>query len=421
MPHKIELLAPAGGMRQLHAALRFGADAVYCGFTRYGMRAAAGNFRGDQMREAVSLTHTRGAKLYVTLNVFAYDEDMDGLVEAAREAHELGVDAAIVADPGALRRIAREVPNLRLHVSTQANTTNAETAALWRDLGARRVVLSRELSLGQISRLSETLAHSIELEAFVHGSMCMAYSGRCLLSNHMTGRDANQGQCTQTCRWHYSVVEEKRPGQVFPVEVGDRGTQIFSACDLNMIAHIRELATAGLSALKIEGRMKNEYYVAVTVGAYRRALDAWADDPASVSPDSLLFRELNEELAKASHRPYDTGFFFGAPVKPGSAEGFYQTMEYIGPVIGYDAAAREVTIDLRNRVIVGDALEAMTPTGIKRLTVEGIYREDTGEWVQSCGHPGAVLRMPCEIALEAGDLLRGVCRNHSRHDQRGLA
>ena len=405
-----ELLAPAGGMRQLLAAVRFGADAVYVGMKNYGLRAYAGNFDDDELKEAIRIVHGAGKRLYVTMNIFAYDEDIPGMIDAAKRAQRLGVDAAIVSDIGIISLLNEQAPGLALHVSTQANTVNSRTAGLYGQMGARRVILARELSLEQIRVIRQSVPPELELEAFVHGAVCMSYSGRCVLSNYLTGRDANQGSCAQPCRWRYALTEQTRPGEYLPILEDARGTYILSAHDLCMIEHIPALVESGIASLKIEGRMKTEYYVATVVGAYRRALDAYA---RCAQAYEQMLPALVEELGKASHRPSDTGFYFGRPDQCAGAKGFLQTREFTASVLER-LPSGELLLEVKNRFFNGDKLEAMTPGGIIPLTVGDIVMEDTGERVSVVGHPKARVRIEAPTGIEAGDLLRGVCRNHAR-------
>lgn len=401
-----ELLAPVGGESQLIAAVRFGADAVYLGLNQYGMRAHAGNFTLETLKQAVQYAHSHNVRVYLTLNIFAYDEDIEPMVETARTAKQSGVDAVIMADPGAALAVMESVPDLPVHLSTQMSTMNARSAALWHRLGIPRIVLARELSLEQIIRMREQLPETLELEAFVHGAVCMSYSGRCALSKYLTGRDANRGDCAQACRWRYHLVEEKRPGQYFPVDTSERGTQIFAAGDMNMLPHLDKLVVSGLSSLKIEGRMKNEYYIATVVGAYRRGLDAIRNGEWT---DSLRDR-LCEELLTVSHRAYDTGFYFGAPERPGGNEGNTQTMELTARILEYrDGRAK---IQLKNKVLLGDPLELVTPKGVHAFVLDDLASED-GTPLDQCGQPNSILWMGVPAAAEPGDLLRGPCRNHT--------
>ena len=399
-----ELLAPAGGMAQLVAAVRFGADAVYLGLTRFGLRAHAGNFTPEQLREGIAFAHARGAKVYAALNIFAYEEDLPAMVESARLARDAGADGAIMADPGAVDWVLRQVPGLPVHLSTQANTMNSASAAFWHRCGVKRIVLSRELSLEQIRALRQNTPSSLELEVFVHGAVCMSYSGRCALSRYLTGRDANRGDCAQPCRWKYALEEEKRPGLFFPLEETGEGLRLLSACDLNLMPLLPALCETGVSSLKIEGRMKNEFYVATVVGAYRRALDALRE--GRFTPE--LQRALDGELRTVSHRPYDTGFLLGRPEFPGD-DALEQTRELSARVLSWQDG--QAVIQMKNKLFVGDALELLTPEGVFPFTLTQIVAE-SGESVSSCGRPDSLLRIPLPHPAQEGDLLRGPCRNH---------
>jgi putative protease len=406
-----ELLAPAGGMPQLMAALHFGADAVYGGMQRYGLRAFAGNFTEETLPPAVKMCHEKGKKFYLTINIFPFDEDLKGLLSLARFAFECGVDAAIVSDIGAVTLLREELPGLPIHISTQANTLNSRTASFWHGLGAQRVILAREMTIDQIATLRQNTPLDLELEAFVHGAACMAYSGRCLLSNFMTGRGANQGACAQPCRWRYHVVEEKRPGEYFPVCEDENGTYIFSAQDINAMALLPKLKKCGLSSLKIEGRMKTEYYVATVVSAYRRGLDALQKGEEAFYE---LLPELALELNKASHRPGNTGFFLGTPKICGGAEGFTQSMEYAGRVVSNANAGEEAAVELKNRFYAGDDLEVLTPSGSQKYKPESIVLKDTGEAVKTHGVAGTLLTLVFPFDVSEGDILRGPVRNHAQ-------
>ena len=406
-----ELLAPAGGERPLTTALRFGADAVYFGARQYGLRAQAGRFDMAGVERAAQLVHAAGARAFLTLNIFAQDGDLPGMVDTAKAARDAGVDAVIVSDLGAMDAIARAVPGLGIHVSTQASTTNSASARVYRRMGARRVVLARELTLEAIERMAQELRGEIELEAFIHGAMCMAYSGRCMLSAAMTGRSANRGACSQPCRWTYALQERTREGEYMPVEDGGQGTAILSARDLCMMEHLPRLMRSGLSSFKIEGRMKNELYVGTVVGAYRRAMDACARDEQAYLADGALRARERAELEKISHRVYDTGFYFGLPEQGGGAAGTVQQAEYMAYVV--DVSGGEALVEMKNRFFVGDRLEAVTPTGSRPLTVESIRVEATGEQVGVANIPGQLVRIPCGMLLERGDMLRGPVRNRA--------
>lgn len=411
MKQKMELLAPVGGMEQLKAAVRFGANAVYGGMKSYGLRAFAGNFDPEQLCEATAYTHAHGVKFYVTMNILAQDEQLEGMVEAALQAVSCGVDAAIVSDMGAAALLHDKVPQLPIHVSTQANITNAATAKLWQAVaGVERIVLSRELSMEQIAAMRSKLPPELELEAFVHGAMCVAYSGRCLLSAALLGRSGNKGACAQPCRWQYHVVEEKRPGEYMPICEDEHGTYLFSANDLCMLPHLPDLQKAGIASLKIEGRMKTAYYVATVVSAYRQALDVLEQKGEEAFNAALP--ALMTELEKASHRSSNTGFYFGTPQPPAGAAGFRQSMEYVGDIISDASAGTLALVRLKNRFYTGDRLEVLTPTGSKAFTVKDMVLHETGEAVETASVAGTILRMAFPFDVGAGDLLRGPNRNH---------
>ena len=407
---KPELLCPAGSRESLEAALHFGADAVYGGMKHYGLRAYAGTFDGAELREAIRITHEAGARFYVTMNIYPFDDELEGFLAAAREAKAAGADAAIVSDPGAISLLRKEVPRLAVHVSTQANTVNTPAAELYREMGCERVILAREMSLERIREMKRRLGESIQLETFVHGASCMAYSGRCLLSAYLTGRSGNRGECAQPCRWQYAVTEEKRPGEYFPMAEDERGTYLFSARDLCLMPILPELCEAGVSSLKIEGRMKTEYYVAVVTGAYRRALDLLAESREAF--DEAL-PELTAELACASHRDSDTGFMLGKPETPGEAEGFHQEREYTARVLGRDEGTGRTRLLLKNRFFAGEELELMTRNGIRKVSASRLIREKTGEELDTLGIAGETILMDLGDC-EAGDILRGPVRNHRK-------
>ena len=402
----MELLAPAGGMEQLKAAVRFGADAVYGGLNRFGLRAAAGNFDWEELDEALGIVHQAGKKFYLTLNILPYDDELDDLANDAQRAYEAGVDAAIVSDLGAFSLLRKKVPELPLHVSTQANVMNAAAAQVFIDLGARRIVLSRELSLERIAALRKQIPGDIQLEAFVHGAMCMAHSGRCMLSDHLAGRGGNRGACAQPCRWEYTVLEAKRPEEPMPVLEDERGTYIFSAYDLNMLSHLPEMRDAGIESLKIEGRMKTAYYVAGITHVYREALDLLYQDEAAYR---AALNDLQREARKVSHRASNTGFYFGKPQPASGAEGFSQTMEFSGQVLGMRDGAMQVAV--KNRFHVGDTLELLSPKGVRPFTVQKIL-DEAGSVLDFVSVAGRRVLIPVDFAAEPGDFLRGPNRNH---------
>jgi U32 family peptidase len=411
-----ELLAPAGGMEQLKAALRFGADAVYGGLSQYGLRAAAENFTPETLAEATAEAHRQGKRFYVTLNTLPFDRDMEGYVRTARDAAAAGADALIVSDLGAALTLCEALPAMPLHISTQANVLNTPTARhYYESVHAQRIVLSREMNLADIRAMRSGIPVQLELEAFVHGAMCVAYSGRCLLSAALTGRSANRGECAQPCRWHYAVAEETRPGQWMPLMQGERGSELFSAGDLCMLPHLPALIDAGVSSFKIEGRMKTAYYVATITSAYRQALDMLQNE----GEEAFLLRvpEWMMELDKASHRRYDTGFYFGAPEPAAGTDGFMQTMEFVGQVSRGAKAGEPAEVVLKNRFYTGDQLEVLTPEGSKTFAAPSFTLLETGETLTTYGVAGARIGILLPFDVGEGDLLRGPNRNHKNNQQ----
>ena len=374
----MELLAPAGGMEQLRAAVAFGADAVYLAAERFGMRARAANFRMDEIPAAVAFAHEHGVKVHVTCNILMHPDDIDGLPAFFRALDAAGVDAFIIGDLGAFAVAGEVSPRVERHVSTQASVANAAAARVWHSLGASRVVCAREMSLADIARLRQETPPDLEIEAFAHGAMCMAVSGRCLISSYLTGRSGNKGHCTQPCRWSYQLEEEKRPGEFFPIEEDDRGTFIMNAKDLNMLAHLQALADAGVDSIKIEGRNKKAFYVAIVVGAYRRALDG---EPPEVVADELL---------AVSHRPYGTGFYFSEVEQATAYDGYEQETMHVADVVassprhpersvqreveGFPDDPQYLYLLCRNRFAEGDELETLVPhEPSRRLIVRDLH------------------------------------------------
>ncbi len=369
-----ELLAPAGDLEKLQAAVIYGADAVYLGGKQFGLRERAGNFTLEEMARGVEYAHARGVKAYVTVNIFAHNRDLDDLPAYLRQLEEIGVDAVIVSDPGVLVLVRQTTPRLPVHLSTQANTTNWLAARFWQQQGVSRIVLARELTLEEIREIRRQV--QVPLEVFVHGAMCISYSGRCLLSNYMTGRDANRGDCAQACRWRYALVEEKRPGEYFPVEEGCRGTYILSSRDLCLLEYIPQLVEAGVDSLKIEGRVKSVHYVATVVSVYRQALDACRADPARFQVQTRWL----EELGKVSHREYTSGFFTGTTAKAaqGAVDSLYRRpYTFVGVVRDYDPARGLALVEQRNRFARGEELEVLLPGGQTfTFVVAGLYNEE---------------------------------------------
>lgn len=353
---KPEILAPAGNLEKLKIAIDFGADAVYLGGGRLNLRAFSNNFTNEEMAEGIKYCHDRGKKVYVTLNVFARNHDLKGAGEYIKGLYELGVDAIIVADPSLIAIAKESAPELEIHLSTQANTVNWVATKFWYDLGVKRVVLARELTFNEINTITSNIPEGCDIEAFVHGSMCIAYSGRCLISNYMLGRDANKGICANACRFKYHLVEETRPGEYYPVVEDDNGTYIMNSKDLCMIHYIPELVKSGIYSFKIEGRMKSEFYVASVVKAYREALDSYWEDP-----DNYEFKEeWMDILNKISHRQYHTGFFLGKSGEQNYEESSYvRDYEIVGIVKEYDPETKMATVLQKNRVFEGDEVEVL--------------------------------------------------------------
>lgn len=402
---KPELLIPASSLEVLKTAVIFGADAVYIGGEAFGLRAKAKNFSMDEMKEGIAFAHAHQVRVYVTANILAHNEDLAGAAQYFRELKEIGPDALIISDPG-MFTLAKEIcPEIELHISTQANNTNYGTYRFWWQQGAKRVVSARELSLAEIGEIRKHIPDEMEIETFVHGAMCISYSGRCLLSNYFTGRDANQGACTHPCRWKYAVVEEKRPGEYLPVYENERGTYIFNSKDLCMIGHIPDLVHAGIDSFKIEGRMKTALYVATVARTYRRAIDDWYEDPAKYEANMPWYLE---EISKCTYRQFTTGFFYG---KPSDEAQIYDSNTYINEYI-YLGIVEAVTEDgrakitQRNKFCVGDTIEIMKPDG-ENVPVQVLELETAeGEKVESCPHPQQELYVTLSQKAEQYDLLR---------------
>ena len=402
---KPELLVPAGGLDTLKVAVDYGADAVYIGGRAFGLRAKADNFSIEEMKAGVSYAKGRGAKVYVTANIFAHNYDLDGIRGYFAELKDTGVDAVLVSDPGVFT-IAREVmPDMELHISTQANNTNYMTYRFWYDHDIRRVVSARELSLAEISEIRANIPDDMEIESFIHGAMCISYSGRCLLSNYFTGRDANHGACTHPCRWKYSIVEETRPGEYMTVNEDDRGTYIFNSKDLCMIEYVPEMVAAGIDSLKIEGRMKTALYVATVARTYRQAIDDYFESEEKYRSNMDYYKS---EIAKCTYRQFTTGFYFG---KTDSDSQIYDSNTYVKNYT-YIGTVRSVTDDglvcfeQKNKFSVGEKLEAMGFGGDNiECTVTAIYDED-GVCMESAPHPKQKLQVRLDKELTAGMIIR---------------
>lgn len=405
---KIELLAPAGDLERLKTAIDYGADAVYFGGEKFSLRAGANNLSIDQMRQGIEYAHGRGKKVHLAMNIFAHNEDIEGLEEYMDEIADLAIDAFIVSDPGVMSIIKKKRPDAELHLSTQANATNYAAIDFWAKMGVKRIVLARELSFKEISEIKKRLPQGVSLEAFVHGAMCISYSGRCLLSNAMVGRDANRGACAHPCRWKYYLVEEERPGEFYPIVEDERGTHIMNSKDICMIDRLKDIYDAGIRSIKIEGRMKTMFYVASIVNAYRRALDemyaAFEEGREYVSNP-----KWKEEVRKVSYRGFTRGFYYG---KPDEEDQNYETSSYIknyvfvGVVRAYDDEAKIATIEQRNKIVVGDELEIFGPgQDFFKYRVEEMWNEEK-EPIEAAPHAQQIIYIPVDRKLEPGFILR---------------
>ncbi len=406
---KPELLAPAGGMEQLAYALYFGADAIYLACDKFGLRQRAQNFSLEELPGAVKLAHEWNARVFVTCNAYVHDKDLEELPVYARALEEAGVDAVIVSDLGVLSIIKQYAPSVALHISTQASVSNAEAAKVLYGLGARRIVCAREMSLEEIAQLKRSIPEDMEVEVFVHGAMCMAISGRCLISDYLTGRSANQGHCVQPCRWEYVLEETSRPGQYFPIEEDESGTYLMNSKDLNMLEHLDKLIEAGVDSIKIEGRVKKAFYVATVVNAYRHVLDGenpelWAS-----------------ELETISHRPYSTGFFFGEAEQSCSADIYTQLYDWVGEVktsVPRNDGRFDVEVYCRNRFYLGDTLEVLSPyASLFSLTVEGlceVFADDVHVSCEIANKAMGVYSIISDTELHPHDILRVMRKDPSQ-------
>ena len=402
MRKKPELLAPAGTMEKLQMALAYGADAAYLGGAQFGLRAFGGNFTNEEIRAAVNLAHGVGKKIYVTVNVFPHNDDLVSLPDYLRFLADVEVDAVLVADLGVFM-LAREIaPQLPVHISTQANNVNWRTVRAWQELGAERVVLARELSREEIREIRRHT--DVELELFVHGAMCISYSGRCLLSSYFTGRDANRGGCAQSCRWKYALVEESRPGECYPIEEDARGTYIMNSKDLCLLPYLDEVVDSGIDSLKIEGRMKSVHYVASVVKAYRMALDA-----CLTGTSYKVREEWLTELEKVSHRSYTTGFFFGKTTEADQIYGsssYEQTSDFVGLVRAYDEKTKIAAVEQRNNMKLGQEIEIFQPVGAAFRQKLAEMWDTEGQEIAAAPHPQQIIRMRMAQPVEVNSILR---------------
>lgn len=401
----VELLIPAGSLEVLKTAVRYGADAVYIGGEAFGLRAKAHNFTIPDMKEGIAFAHEHECKVYLTVNVFAHNRDIEGIREYFRTLREVPVDALIISDPGVFMMAKELLPNTEIHISTQANNTNYETYRFWYRMGAKRVVSARELSLEEIGEIRKHIPEDMEIESFIHGAMCISYSGRCLLSNYFTGRDANQGACTHPCRWKYAVVEEKRPGEYLPVEEDDRGTYIFNSKDLCMIEYIPEMMEAGIDSFKIEGRMKTALYVATVARTYRKAIDDYKTSPELYRSNMDYYRE---EISKCTYRQFTTGFYFGKTTEESQiydSNTYIREYTYLGMVEQTDTQGR-IVLEQRNKFAVGETIEAMLFDGTNQELVVQEIRDDEGNIMESAPHPKQRLHVELGVQLPIGCILR---------------
>ncbi len=402
-----ELLLPAGNFEKMTAALRFGADAVYLAGTMFGMRASAANFTVEELYAAAKYVHARRKRLYLTLNTMPRVDEYPRLERYLDEIADANLDAFIVADGGVLETVRARIPHAEIHISTQQSVVSDRTCRFWQKQGAKRIVLARETSLAEIREIRARIPRELELEAFVHGSMCISYSGRCLLSQYLTGRDANRGACTQPCRWNFSLVEEKRPNTPLPIEADADGTFILSGKDMCMLEHIPELMESGIDSFKIEGRMKSAYYTAVTANAYRIAIDRYLADPAAYT----FAPEWMREVESVSHREYGTGFYFDRPADDAnlcSHTGYLREKAFLAVAEGYDSATGIATFVQRNKCSAGETVELLTPGSVGRAFVLTAMTDENGTPIPSAPHPSMRFSVPTPFPVAAGDILRGV-------------
>lgn len=403
---RIELLAPAGDLEKLKIAIEYGADAVYFGGQMFSLRAGAGGFTKKDMIEGLEFAHERGKKCYMTLNIFAHNEDIKPLTEYLHSIKELPIDAFLISDPGIMALIKDIIPNAEIHLSTQANMTNYATANFWYNMGLKRLVLARELSLAEIEELMKNIPEDLEIEAFVHGAMCISYSGRCLLSNFMADRDSNRGRCAHPCRWKYALQEEKRPGEYYPIEEDERGTYIMNSKDLCMIEHIEDLANSNIASAKIEGRNKSIFYLAIVIGAYRRAIDAYYEGRY----DDVEKEQCLIELSKASHREFTTGFYYEKADEDAQnykSSSYVREYSFVGMIKGYDEETSMAIVEQRNKMLIGDTVEIFGPDcrAFEQIITE-MYDLETGEALKSAPHPQQMLKIKVDRPVKVNYMMR---------------
>ncbi len=406
MIQKPELLAPAGDLEKLKIAVLYGADAVYIGGEAYGLRAKAKNFDMEKMKEGIDFAHAYGVKVYVTANIYAHNADFEGMADYFKQVEKIGADAVLISDLGVFSVAKEAAPNLEIHVSTQANNTNYKSAQMWYQLGAKRVVVARELSLKEIKQIRQNIPEDMEIEAFVHGAMCISYSGRCLLSNYLSGRDANKGACAHPCRWKYHLVEETRPGEYMPIEENERGTYIYNSKDLCMLEHIPDLIDAGVVSLKIEGRMKTPFYVGTVIKAYRMAIDDYFESVEKYQQNISLYMQ---EVSKASHRDYTTAFYYGKPdgnQQVYTNNSYIREYDFIGMIKQNSDEQNCAVVEQRNKFSVGEIIEVMPAKGSSfSMKVENMWNEQ-GEKILSAPHPQQILKVQFDRPVKEFDMMR---------------
>lgn len=406
MNKKVELLAPAGDMERLKTAIKFGSDAVYMAGNNFGLRKNAKNFDLESMKEAIDYAHDRGVRVHITMNIVPHDKDLYGIIDYIKTLEKIRVDALIISDPG-IFQIAKENCNIDLHISTQASVTNSATINFWYKMGAKRVILARELSLEEILEIRKNVPKDLELECFIHGAMCISYSGRCLLSNYMTGRDANRGDCAHACRWKYSLQEQTRPGEFYPVYEDENGTFIMNSKDLCLLEDIDKLIEAGINSFKIEGRMKTSFYVATVIRSYRQAINSYYEGDFN----EVTIKKYVNEIKKASHRHFTKGFLYG---KPDSHAQIYETSSYIrtydfiGVVIDYDKETKIATIEQRNRFYLGDQVEIFgNNKEFYNYKIDNM-KNTKNEEIEVANKAKEIILMKINLPLEKGDMIRKI-------------
>jgi len=401
----VELLSPAGDLEKLKLAVLYGADAVYMSGKHFGLRAFSSNFDPDELKSGIDYAHQHGVKAYVTMNIMAHPEDFAGMEEYILLLASYGADAVIVSDPGVFSLVRETAPQMEIHISTQASVTNAKGCLFWHRAGAKRIVLARELTLAEIIKIRQEIPDSLELEVFVHGAMCVSYSGRCLLSSHFTGRDGNRGKCAQPCRWKYYVTEENREGQPLEIVQDERGTYLFNSRDMCMIEHIPELMRAGINSFKIEGRIKGAFYAATTTKAYREAIDRYELDPAQYTFDP----EWLMDLEKTVHREFCTGFFFDKPMDQAqifSGDTYLREATVVGIVQSYDQKTKRAVIEQRNKIFDGDRLEIVSPRGRHFVVIAQDMLDEDNQSIRSTPHPKMLFSMPMRIPVDPQSFIR---------------